>query len=141
MVKSISTKVGQQLKVTLKNMVLIMQVFTPITGHDTIQLVISLATKNDWFIHQLDIKSIFLHGELSEQVYVDQPLGYTQKGEEHKVYHLQKVLYGPKQVHKAWYNRIGNYFLKVGFVKSPYKHTLFIKHHDGDKILIVCLLC
>lgn len=60
-------------------------------------MVIALAAKNDWNIHQLDVKSAFLHGELSEQVYVDQPLGYVQKGQEQRVYRLKKALYGLRQ--------------------------------------------
>jgi DNA-binding winged helix-turn-helix (wHTH) protein len=45
------------------------------------------------------VKSAFLHGELTENVYVDQPLGY--KKVENKVYKLRKALYGLKQAPRA----------------------------------------
>ncbi|CAL2240195.1 unnamed protein product [Prunus armeniaca] len=55
----------------------------------------------------------------------------NKKGQEQKVYHLKKALYGLKQALRAWYSRIESYFLKIGFVKCPYEHTLFIKHQEG----------
>ena len=72
-------------------------------------------------------------------MFVDQPPGYEQKGSESKVYRLKKALYGLKQAPRAWYSRIESYFVKEGFNKCPYEHTLFIKTADGGKILIVCL--
>ena len=54
------------------------EVFAPVARQDTIRLVISLAAQNSWPIFQLDVKSAFLHGELQEQVFVDQPPGYVQ---------------------------------------------------------------
>lgn len=54
---------------------------------------------------QLDVKSAFLHGELNEAVFVEQPQGYENKGEGHKVYKFKKkVLYDFKQAPRAWYN-------------------------------------
>jgi hypothetical protein len=89
-------------------------------------------------VYQLDVKSAFLHGELNEDVYVEQPLGYEKKGEEHKVLKLKKALYGLKQAPRAWFSRIESYFLKEGFVRCPSEHTLFVKNQE-EKILIVCI--
>jgi len=68
---------------------------------------------------------------LKKQVFIEQPPGYVKIGSEHKVYRLKKVLYGLKQAPRAWYSRIEAYFLKAGFTKCPYEHTLFVK--SGDK--------
>ena len=115
------------------------EVFSPVARHDTIRLVVALAAQNSWPIFQLDVKSAFLHGYLDEQVFVDQPPGYIKKGYEHKVYRLKKALYGLKQAPRAWYSRIEAYFLKVGFSKCPYEHTLFVKSGEHGRLLIVCL--
>ena len=115
------------------------EVFALVARHDTIRLVIAMAAQNSWPIFQLDVKSAFLHGDLKEEVFIDQPPGYVKLGNEHKVYKLKKALYGLKQAPRAWYNRIETYFLKEGFHKCPYEHTLFIKVDDGGKMLIVCL--
>ncbi|KAJ7978471.1 Retrovirus-related Pol polyprotein from transposon TNT 1-94 [Quillaja saponaria] len=115
------------------------EVFAPVARHDTIRLVIALAAQNSWPIFQLDVKSAFLHGNLEEQVFVEQPPSYIKIGNEHKVYKLKKALYGLKQAPHAWYSRIEAYFLKEGFQKCPYEHTLFVKIGDDGKMLIVCL--
>lgn len=88
------------------------EVFAPVARHDTIRLVLALAAQNSWPIFQLDVKSAFLHGDLQEQVFIDQPPGYIKPGCEDKVYKLKKALYGLKQAPRAWYSRIETYFLK-----------------------------
>jgi transposase InsO family protein len=115
------------------------EVFALVARHDTIRLVIALAAQNSWPFFQLDVKSTFLHGDLKEEAFIDQPPGYVKFGNEHKVYKLKKALYGLKQAPRAWYNRIETYFLKEGFQKCPYEHTLFIKIEDGGKMLSVSL--
>ncbi|GAU29997.1 hypothetical protein TSUD_160820 [Trifolium subterraneum] len=113
------------------------EVFAPVARWDTIRMVLSLAAYQNWFVYQLDVKSAFLHGELTENVYIAQPLGY-QKGSIDKVYKLKKALYGLKQAPRAWYSKIESYFNQEKFQKCPHEHTLFIKHVE-DKILIVSL--
>eukprot|EP00253_Pinus_taeda_P015479 PITA_15479 len=65
----------------------------------------------------MEVKSAFLNGVLMEEVYIEQPLGYEKKGQEHKVCRLKKALYGLKQVPRAWYSRIDSYLLENGFDK------------------------
>ena len=57
-------------------------------------MLLALAAAKDWRVHHLDVKSAFLNGELTETVFVRQPLGFTIKGEEHRVLRLRKALYG-----------------------------------------------
>ena len=64
---------------------------------DTIRLVTAFVVQKGWAIYQLDVKSAFLHGELNEEVFVEQPRGYEKKGNEQKVYKLKRALYGLKQ--------------------------------------------
>ena len=109
------------------------EVFALVSRHDTIILVIAMVAQNSWPIFQLDVKSAFLHGDLKEEVFIDQPLGYVKLGNEHNVNKLNKALYGLKQAPRAWYNHIETQFLKEGFQKCPYEHTLFIKIEDGEK--------
>lgn len=56
------------------------EVFAPVARLDTIRVVISLAAQKSWMIYQVDVKSAFLHGDIDEEVFVDQPPGYEQKG-------------------------------------------------------------
>jgi len=60
-----------------------------------------MEAQRGWQIYQIDVKSTFLHGELSEDIYVEQPRGYEHKWNEHMVYRLHKALYGVKQAPRA----------------------------------------
>jgi hypothetical protein len=84
------------------------------------------------------VKSAFLHGDLSEDIYIEQPLGY-QQGSSGSVYKLKKALYGLRQAPRAWYSKIENYFCSEKFEKCPSEHTLFVKKGDSNDILIVSI--
>ena len=56
------------------------EIYAPVACMDTVRMIVALAAQRGWTIYQLDVKSAFLHGELSEDVYVDQPKGYEKKG-------------------------------------------------------------
>ncbi|KAL6322426.1 hypothetical protein AAG906_008081 [Vitis piasezkii] len=104
------------------------EVFPPVAKLDTIRLVLSMAAQNSWSIHQLDVKSAFLHGELEEEVYTDQPPGYVKQGYENQVYNTKSLV-----------QQIDAYIIEEGFIKCPYEHTLYTKYGVDKKILIVCL--
>jgi transposase InsO family protein len=67
------------------------EVYAPIARWDTIIILLALAAQRGWCIFQLDVKSVFLYGELKEEVYVDQPEGFVIRGQENKVYRLKKL--------------------------------------------------
>ena len=66
------------------------EVFAPVARLDTVWLIVAFAAIKGWIVYQLDVKSTFLHGELSEEVYVEQPRGYELHKNPHKVYELKK---------------------------------------------------
>jgi hypothetical protein len=113
--------------------------FAPVARLDTVRLIVAFAATKGWIVYQLDVKSAFLHGELSEEVYVEQPRGYELYENPHKVYKLKKALYGLKQAPRAWFSRIEAHFLTEGFEKCHNEHTLFTKTSKEGKILIVSL--
>ncbi|KAJ9546431.1 hypothetical protein OSB04_018974 [Centaurea solstitialis] len=82
------------------------EVFAPVIILETIRLILAIVVQFNWLVHQMDVKLAFLHGDLEEDVFIDQPHGYKRKGDEHKVCHLKKALYRLKQAPRAWYNRI-----------------------------------
>ena len=56
-----------------------------------------MTTQNGRKIHQMDVKIVFLNGELKDNVFMSQPEGFVVKGQEHKAFDLIKSLYGLKQ--------------------------------------------
>lgn len=72
------------------------EVFAPVARWDTMRSILALAVEKTWKMYQLDVKSAFLHGQLEEDVYVEQPKGFEVRDEADKVYKLKKTLYGLK---------------------------------------------
>eukprot|EP00253_Pinus_taeda_P004535 PITA_04535 len=103
----------------------------------TIQLVLALAAQFNWKVHQMDVKSAFLNGDLQEEVYMTQPPGFKVAGQEQKVYRLVEALYGLKQAPRAWYMKIDQYLTDHGFQRSPSDANLYIKHTSDDILFVV----
>ncbi|MCO5605853.1 hypothetical protein L7F22_060037 [Adiantum nelumboides] len=62
----------------------------------TIRAIITVATTKGWILHQMDVKNAFLHGDLQEEVYMEQPPGFQDTDHPDCVYKLKKSLYGLK---------------------------------------------
>ncbi|GKB41462.1 ribonuclease H-like domain-containing protein [Tanacetum coccineum] len=91
------------------------ETFSPVVKPATIRTVLSLTVSRQWSIHQLDVKNAFLHGHLTETVYMHQPPGFTDLNHSDYVCLLQKSLYGLKQAPRAWFQRFSSYAIRAGF--------------------------
>ncbi|GKB35290.1 ribonuclease H-like domain-containing protein [Tanacetum coccineum] len=106
--------------------------FSPVVKPGTIRTVLSLAASRHWPIHQLDVKNAFLHGDLSETVYMHQPPGFRDSVYPDYVCLLQRSLYGLKQAPRAWFQRFASYITQVGFSHSRCDSSLFIYRQGTD---------
>ncbi|GJV25719.1 ribonuclease H-like domain-containing protein [Tanacetum coccineum] len=102
------------------------ETFSPVMKPGTIRTVLSLATSRHWPIHQIDVKNAFLHGDLSETVYMHQPQELRDHDHPDYVCLLQWSLYGLKQAPRAWFQRFSSYITRVGFSHSRCDSSLFI---------------
>ena len=73
------------------------ETYTLVTRLESICTVLHIGASNDWEIDHLDVKTAFLHGELYEEIYMEQPEGAKEPGKEDWVCHLNKSLYGLRQ--------------------------------------------
>ncbi|GJS77451.1 ribonuclease H-like domain-containing protein [Tanacetum coccineum] len=106
--------------------------FSPVVKPATIRTILSLAVSRQWPIHKLDVKNAFLHGYLTETVYVHQPPGFTDSAHSDYVCLLQKSLYSLKQAPRAWFQRFSSYAIRAGFYHSKTDSSLFIFHKGPD---------
>uniref|UniRef100_A0A2N9J5Y1 CCHC-type domain-containing protein n=1 Tax=Fagus sylvatica TaxID=28930 RepID=A0A2N9J5Y1_FAGSY len=81
------------------------EVFSPVVRHTSIRAVLALVADQDLELEQLDVKTAFLHGNLEEEIFMEQPEGFKQPGTENLVCRLKKSLYGLKQSPRQWYKR------------------------------------
>ena len=84
----------------------------------------------------MDVKSVFLNGELDEEVYVKQPNGYVKKWRELLVMRLKKALYGLKQSPKVWYTKLDKCLRSLDFMRISQGHVVYFKR-SGTSCLII----
>jgi hypothetical protein len=111
--------------------------FSPIVKLTTVRTVFSLAVLRSWPVHQLNVKNAFLHGTLSETIHYSQPSGFVNPAQLDQVCHLNKSIYGLKQVPQAWYNRFTTYLLTLGFVEAKSDTSLFVFRRSADKVYLL----
>ena len=104
----------------------------------TIRVLLSLATSHGLLIHQMDVKTAFLNGELDEEIYMEQPDGFVVDGQEGKVCKLLKSLYGLKQAPKQWHEKFERTLTATGFVVNEADKCVYY-HHGGGEGVIICL--
>ncbi|KAL0293414.1 UNVERIFIED_CONTAM: Retrovirus-related Pol polyprotein from transposon TNT 1-94 [Sesamum radiatum] len=87
----------------------------------------------------MDVKTAFLHGDLEEQIYMEQPDGFTQPGHEHLVCKLKKSLYGLKQSPRQWYKRFDSHMLQIGYKRCEYDCCVYVKSLDNGSFIFLLL--
>jgi hypothetical protein len=96
-----------------------------------------MATTKGWSLHQMDVRNVFLHGDLQEEVYMEQPLGYVDQTHPNLVCRLKKALYSLKQAPRAWSDKIGQYLVTSGFQTSNADFSLYVKKTNHGIVVIV----
>ncbi|GJU54910.1 retrovirus-related pol polyprotein from transposon TNT 1-94 [Tanacetum coccineum] len=92
--------------------------FAPIARIEAIRIFIANAASKNMTIYQMDVKTVFLNGELNEEVYVSQLEGFVDSDHPTHIYRLKKALYGLKQAPRAWYNTLSRFLLDNKFSKD-----------------------
>ena len=102
-------------------------VFSPVVKHSSIRTLLSIIAMHDYELEQLDVKTTFLHGDLEEVIYIDQPEGFVAPGKENLVCRLNKSLYGLKQSPRQWYKKFDSFMISHGFKRSAYDSCVYLK--------------
>nr|GEU45006.1 zinc finger, CCHC-type [Tanacetum cinerariifolium] len=113
--------------------------YAPVARITTIRLLLALVAIHNLVIHQIDLKTTFLNGDLDEEVYMKQPEGFIMPGNEHKVCKLVKSLYGLKQASKQWHQKFDKVVLSSGFHLNQSDKCVYSKYDDSGKSVIICL--
>ena len=112
------------------------ETFSPVVRMEVLRTLLTLGAVLDWEIHQMDVKTAFLNGELEEEIFIRQPEGYRVKGKEHMVCKLIKSLYGLKQAPRVWHTALTDYLISCGFRPLTVDRCVYVKNDNG-KICIV----
>ena len=103
------------------------ETFSPVVRFDTLRTLLSFAVQNNLLIDQMDVTTAFLNGYLDEEIYMEQPPGYAEKGKENLVCKLKRSLYGLKQSPRCWNQRFTAYLQGLGFERCESDYCVFVK--------------
>ena len=78
----------------------------------------------------MDVQTTFLHGDLDEKIFMEQPTGFQVQNQKDVDILLKKSLYGLKQAPRQWYKMFDTFFIKQGFHRSFYYFCLYYKEHS-----------
>ncbi|KAD5961709.1 hypothetical protein E3N88_13182 [Mikania micrantha] len=106
--------------------------YAPVARISTIRFLIALGAIHNLVIHQMDVKTAFLNGDLDEEIYMKQPEGFVLPGNEHKVCKLVKSLYGLKQAPKQWHQKFDDVVLSSGYVLNQSDKCVYSKFDNSD---------
>jgi hypothetical protein len=113
--------------------------FAAVAKMTSIRYLLAIAARNDWPIHQINIKSAYLYGKLNdnEEIYINPPPGIdVPRVKPGQVLRLQLALYGLKQAGHCWYMELRCALLQIDFKQCEHDHAVFV-HHYPDKSLAV----
>ncbi|KAG8473168.1 hypothetical protein CXB51_035114 [Gossypium anomalum] len=112
-------------------------VFSPVVKHSSIRALLGIVAMHDLELEQLDVKTVFLHGELEEDFYMQQPERFTVLEKEDYACLLKKSLYGLKQSPRQWYKRFDSFMTSHDFKRSSFDSCVYFKKNsDGSFVYL-----
>jgi len=113
------------------------ETFSPVSKKDSLRIVLALVAHYDLELHQMDVKTVFLNGDLEEDVYMDQPEGFEIKGKDQMVCKLKKSIYGLKQASRQWYIKFNDTITSFGFKEITVDRCIYQKISGSKFIFLV----
>lgn len=112
------------------------ETFAPVARLSSIRAVLALVAHHDWELHQMDVRSAYLNGDLDEEIYMKQPTGYVEEGKEGYVCKLKKGLYGLKQAGRLWHKKIDTVLKSMGFAALPADNCVYVYRRENTIVLL-----
>jgi hypothetical protein len=113
------------------------ETFSPVSCKDFFRIIIALVAHYDLELHQMDVKTAFLNGDLDETIYMAQPKGFVMEGKEKLGCYLKKSIYGLKQASRQWYLKFDKIIKEFGFKENVEDNCIYAKFKNGKYIFLI----
>ena len=123
------------------------ETYAPVARYPSIRAILALTAHHDWELHQMDVKSAYLNGDLEEDIFMSQPEGYQAAGQKQIVCKLSKSLYGLKQAGRTWHLKIDIALKREDFTAMDADQCMYVRRQASsitvialyvDDLLIAC---
>lgn len=112
------------------------ETFSPVIRFETLRMILALSHNKGYHVHHMDVSTAFLNGDLEEEIFMKQPLGYVDPSFPNHVCKLKKSLYGLKQSPRQWNQKLVTFLLSDGFVRSESDASLFTSVSQQSIIIV-----
>lgn len=113
------------------------EVFAPVARLETIRTLLATSVIRGMHVHQLDVTTAYVQGELHGTIYMEQAETFVEPGDETKVYKLNKPLYGLKQAGREWYRKLDNYLISLGLKNTVVNPCVYVGLKDYQNTVII----
>ena len=113
------------------------ETFSPVAMLKSIRILLAIAAFHDYEIWQMDVKTAFLNGKLSEEVYMTQPEGFIHPKYPNKVCRLKKSIYGLKQASRSWNLCFDEKIKEFGFLKNEDEPCVYVRASGSSIVFLV----
>ncbi|KAM1419589.1 hypothetical protein ACFX1R_024337 [Malus domestica] len=101
--------------------------FSLVSSKDSLIIILAIVAYYNLELHQMDLKTVFLNEVLDEEIYMVQPPGFVETGQEQMVCKLRKSIYGLKQASRQWFLKFDEKVNSFGFVENKVDDCLYLK--------------
>lgn len=114
------------------------EVYAPVARMEIIRTLFALSVEEGFHVHQMDVVTAYVQGDLSSEIYMKQPFMYKVPEVENKVCKLLRPLYGLKQSGREWHQKLRTCLNSIGLQHSETEPCVFVgKIHDETVIVVV----
>ena len=105
---------------------------SPVSRITSIRMMLVITSMRNLAVHQMDVKTAFLNGDLEEEIYMEQPKGFVAPGQASKVCRWVKSLYGLKQAPMKWHAKFYHVVFSNSFKANEYDSFVYYKEYHRD---------
>ena len=116
------------------------ETFSPVISYSTLRLLFALTVQMNLETVHLDIETAFLYGELSEEIFLEQPEGFKISGQENKVYRLKRAIYGLKQSARTWNLKVSSVLRSLGYKECQNENCLFVYKRENVVVMVAIFM-
>jgi hypothetical protein len=113
------------------------ETFSSVSCKDSSRIIMALVAHYDLELHQMDVKTSFLNGDLEKNAYIAQPKGFFMEEKERMGCRLKKSIYGLKQASRQWYLKFDKMIRKFGFKENIEDNCVYAKFKNGKYIFLI----
>ena len=112
------------------------ETFSPVIRYDSVRVLLAVAASRKFKVHQMDVTTAFLHGDIDAEIYMKQPPGFEDAKDPTAVWKLHKSIYGLKQSPLCWYKKMLTALERFGFQKASAEHGVFYLSNDKGHCML-----